>query len=353
MEAVAYSGSNSPSPAYNYGVVLQGSGANASFQMYFPEQGGDTTRGLWYRSGYSGTFGTWKRVIEMDVAANTGTARGTAGTRFQVLSANGYNTAAGTAFDIVGSDSAHNGGRLYGFRQKLENFGSSNADGVSLTTYGLQFQNPGTAEIFLSRIHNRDSIYTHQIGGNNLFMYPKTSGDTNFVVAFPKLDSTGTVTIGMALSQDPSVVPSVDFFDQLWKIKYNSNVGGRATITQSSSVILETRVLNKTTSGAYAMSITDTGFAKTRVTTSTGGVSAHVTMPAGNSEIDGRMFVLELQSTSGASGITAIGNTSTSLIAANITNEGSVVSGVGTATYMMMYSHAHGKWLVYSYFRTF
>jgi hypothetical protein len=48
-----------------------------------------------------------------------------------------------------------------------------------------------------------------------------------------------------------------------------------------------------------------------------------------------------------------LGNTSTTLIAPNITNEGSLVNGVGTAIYMMMYSHAFGKWLVYSYFRTF
>jgi hypothetical protein len=180
-------------------------------------------------------------------------------------------------------------------------------------------------------------------------MYPKTSGDTSFNVSLPRVASNGVVNISMAESYNPNTNPTFAAADVLWKVKYNTNVGARAAIIQSSSVTLETRVINKTTGGNYSVSLFDTAHAKLRVTTGTSGVNAAVVMPAGNTEIDGRMFVLELESTSGSSGITGIGSTATTHIADYITNEISLF-GAGIATYMMMYSSSCGQWLIYSYF---
>jgi hypothetical protein len=356
-EVSAYSGANGPSPAYTYGVVLHASGSSSAFQLYSPEQAGANDRGLWYRSGYSGDFGSWKRVLEMDVAANVGTALGSAGARFQIASSHSYNTAAGTMFDIAGAPSAHNDGRLYGFRQKLENFGSSNARGVSLATYGLQYVAPvagppavpaGSVEIFLSRIHNNSNIYTHQIGGNGFYMYPTTAIDTSFTFAFPRLNSSGTIDISVSEHTNPNTIPSTISYDALWRIKYGNDSGTKANIIQVASVTLELRTITRTTSGAYTLSYLDLAHARVRVTTGTTGVSAEVTMPNGTANMDGKLFTLELEATSGTSSITALsGNTNVNMGGYTDTSS---ITGPARRIYMMMWSQALSKWLVYGYF---
>lgn len=355
-EVAAFSGANGPPNGYTYGALIQAYPENSKIQLYFPEQAGASGRKVWYRSGYGANFGPWYTFLEMNLSTNIAQASGPAGTAFQVASGHGYNTQALTKLQILGTLSAHDQGNLYGYEWNLENFGSTNSSGVSLGLYGHQYAvGPSTALILLSRIRNANNVYNHQFVGNSFNLYHQSASGTAFSVGLPNLATgNGVITIGVHSDTSAGVAPSIASQDVLWKVLHNTNTGGRASLVQSASATHELRVVNRTTTGTYNLTLLDTGYARVRVTTATSGVGIAVALPTGNADIDGRKFILEMQTTSGStSGITALTSNNSKILMADYlaSSEQSISAGsVATVIYFLMWHEHINKWLCYSYF---
>ena len=89
----AHSGSNRPSNHYDYGAALSyGVSGGALWQMYFPENGGNSAgsyRNMAYRTGWNGTWGDWRSPVNQ--IGQVATVAGSNGTGLQVHSNVGYN----------------------------------------------------------------------------------------------------------------------------------------------------------------------------------------------------------------------------------------------------------------------
>jgi hypothetical protein len=95
---------NAPDNSYNYGAALTyRRTSNEAFQMYFPENNGDSTNGnrrVAFRTGWNGSWSSWRRFVDM--IDNVGYVTGGNDTGFEVHSDVGYNQDPGTYFLLRG-----------------------------------------------------------------------------------------------------------------------------------------------------------------------------------------------------------------------------------------------------------
>jgi len=89
----AHSGSNRPSNHYDYGAALSyGVSGGALWQMYFPENSGNSAgsyRNMAYRTGWNGTWGDWRSPVNQ--IGQVATVAGSNGTGVEIHSNVGYN----------------------------------------------------------------------------------------------------------------------------------------------------------------------------------------------------------------------------------------------------------------------
>jgi hypothetical protein len=95
---------NAPDNSYNYGAALTYRRINnEAFQLYFPENNGDSTNGnrrVAFRTGWNGGWSSWRRFVDM--IDNVGYVTGGNDTGFEVHSDVGYNQDPGTYFLLRG-----------------------------------------------------------------------------------------------------------------------------------------------------------------------------------------------------------------------------------------------------------
>ena len=89
----AHSGSNRPTNHYDYGAALSyGVSGGALWQMYFPENSGNSAgsyRNMAYRTGWNGTWGDWRSPVNQ--IGQVATVAGSNGTGVEIHSNVGYN----------------------------------------------------------------------------------------------------------------------------------------------------------------------------------------------------------------------------------------------------------------------
>jgi len=112
--ALGHSGSNRPINSYDYGTALSyGETGGPLMQIYLPEDAGNTGgsyRALAFRSGYNGTWSSWKTVV--DQVGNTCTIAGSNGTGVQIHSNVGYGQNPLTYFLLRGQADGSNWNRF-------------------------------------------------------------------------------------------------------------------------------------------------------------------------------------------------------------------------------------------------
>lgn len=95
---------NAPDNNYNYGAALTyRRTSNEAFQMYFPENNGNSTNGnrrVAFRTGWNGGWSSWRRFVDM--IDNVGYVTGGNDTGFEVHSDVSYNQDPGTYFLLRG-----------------------------------------------------------------------------------------------------------------------------------------------------------------------------------------------------------------------------------------------------------
>jgi hypothetical protein len=132
-----HSGANRPVGTYEYGSTLSyGASGEDSFQMYFPENSinsGANARKLHYRSGWNGTWSSWKTVVDM-VGDTCALSFGTSA-KLKIQGSSGYGSPSNASVELLGDADGH---QTRGYRFKTD-AADWNGQDLRIERYGDNF----------------------------------------------------------------------------------------------------------------------------------------------------------------------------------------------------------------------